>query len=264
MTTFGFAFAGIPGVGKSTLLKKMYKSGKLEAALKQRLDYDFVICYVKEPSKLWREKGWLANFYENPDKRALSFQCLVFDTHVDAVLDKLSKTPPETLVILITERCMWCQLLFWKVQCDLNRASAEPMDDEAYCRMWRKWRLLIPDVDKIFFCQTSNIQHTMRRIATRAHNEELGIFQSSSEGTSTGEEEDIQKAGGLTLEYQTSLMQKHQEWYTQPRAFIPQEGPSAGVPCVHVFLDAHHADEDAFDTLVGEIATHMVASILGK
>lgn len=217
------SLSGIPGVGKSTAVSLLKKSKLLEDVLftgehstKRETTH---IVYVKEPSDLWRARGWTSRFYSDPEKRALAFQFLIFTTHTEAVQKRIKKSSYNAeghKIICIVERCMWDQLLFWKVQ------GVDPMDDDAYMRVWSMWRAFLPDVSKIFFCKTSDIQSTMERVKRRDRKEEF--TQSDAQNT------------GLTLEYQTKLYKKHCEWYTEGTASIP-EARGSNPKCAHLNMD---------------------------
>lgn len=229
------SLSGIPGVGKSTAVSLLKKSKLLEDALfvneyATKRDTTHII-YVKEPSDLWRTHGWTTKFYSKPKKRALAFQFLIFTTHTEAVQKRLLKTvqqssynAKEDKIICIVERCMWDQLLFWKVQ------GVDSMDDDAYMRVWNMWRAFLPDVSKIFFCKTTDIQSTMERVRTRDRIEETTLQKNSTD------------SNGLTLEYQTKLYEKHCEWYTEGNASIP-EAHGTNPKCVHLNMDMPYHDQ---------------------
>jgi len=222
-----FSISGIIGVGKSTLMDGLMQS----TYFRNLLNGDVTLCFVKEPSDLWREMGWLAAFYADKKKRAYPFQNLVFDTHVDAVLDGLANTIGDD-VVCIVERCMYDQLLFWKIQ-----SKVDPMEDTSYCRMWRKWKMLIPPVRKIFFYQTSTLEKTIAREKARARPEELT---------------------GIDEQYRLALFNKHLEWYTTPMTSIPV-GDS--IPCVYINADADLGDKTEFEAIAQRIATEINATI---
>lgn len=225
-----FSVSGIPGTGKSVLIERLKASPLFRDALGQ----DVVVCYIKEPSDLWHERGWLAQFYANPTKCAFAFQNIVFDTHVDAVLATLKETIArvgDVPIVCITERCMIDQLLFWKAQ------PAEPIEDDAYCGLWGKWKLLIPPVDKIFFIQTTDIATTMERVVERGRPEE---------------------ADGLTLPYQTLLLEKHRAWYTTPWTSVPHQD---AVACVHITVDEPISNVSSFEAIALRMAAEIRATI---
>jgi deoxyadenosine/deoxycytidine kinase len=259
------SLSGIPGVGKSTAVKLLKESTYLQDALFAdnpfKRDTTHVI-YVKEPSDLWREQGWTTKFYFDPERRALAFQFLIFTTHTEAVQRSLSKKRDEITrkegtfdankhrIICIVERCMWDQLLFWKVQ------GVDSMDDDAYMRVWNMWRAFLPDVSKIFFCKTTDIQSTMERVKRRDRREELAYsaplipfeIEAGSKGDGsvgfiiTDEEQKEESKGGLTLEYQTKLYNKHCEWYTEKTTSIP-EANGTNPKCVHLNADMPYHDQ---------------------
>lgn len=244
------SISGIIGVGKSTaitlleenpemILKELYsppKGGNTTVHL----------CFVKEPSKKWRKHGWTKRFYANPIERALSFQLLIFTTHVDAVRKAVAKKKLEieklpaskAHILCIVERSMWDQLLFWKIQ------GSDPMDDDAYMRTWRKWNEFLPPISKIFFCKTSDLNATMQRVQLRA-----SLIE---------EEKD-----GVSIEYQTLLYEKHCEWYTEGTTNISyQDGKYArtekSIKCVHLNTDLpYHEDEGVLQELGKKLAEEL-------
>jgi deoxyadenosine/deoxycytidine kinase len=201
-------------------------------ALKQHLPEDVTVCYVLEPSDLWRARGWLQAFYEKAVRRGFAFQDIVYDTHVDAVRNKLIEVGNDKPVVCVVERCMYDQLLFWTVRCELAGPEFEPIEDDAYAGLWRKWKdLLIPRVRAIFYLEVSSLEELQRRIKSRGRAEEQN---------------------GISPEYLEALWDKHNEWMTEPLTSFPN-GDS--VPCVHINMDAPLTD------IFNDIAVTMAAKI---
>lgn len=267
------SISGIPGVGKSTAIKELQEKKLLEKKLPS-----CTICYVHEPSDEWIQNGWLSAFYDDPVKNALAFQLLVFETHVKAVQNEIEKqeklinskretldvgefrvhTKEKDTIICIVERSMWDQLLFWRVQ------KSTKIEDDAYMHIWRRWNAFIPPVSIIFYCKTSDIQKTMRRVERRARKEETNIHLKRS-GPSENEQEDVVvvEAGGLTLSYQTALEKKHTEWFGGVCSNIqPREEGGEGIPCVQVDMDLpYHDDLEALETL-GDLMVENIKMLL--
>lgn len=207
-----FSLSGVIGVGKSTLIRKLRDENLLSFTHPTKT---VKVCYVLEKSAKWKTKGWLQRFYESPDSKSLSFQLLVFDSHVKSVekeLKRVGADDPNTIVVCIVERSMWDQLLFWKLQIDLNRSTAQDMDDEAYMAIWKRWYRFVPPVRMIFYC-VAPIEVTMERIAKR------------------GEACEQQ---GVSLEYQTALTKKHEQWYKAPQAHFTLGDVHTGINCKHI------------------------------
>lgn len=264
------SLSGIPGVGKSRARKRLAKTKFLQYAL----DMPHVeVVFVAEPVKLWKERGYLRDFYADPSLHALPFQLIVFDTHVEAVENAIAEArlkKDKTHILIVVERCMFDQLLFWEQQVDLKQLTAGPMFDEAYQRIWTRWNRFVPPVSIIFFFHTSDIQQTMQRMKSRARAEELGSSSSSSSSSSsaspslnssmmdfqTGTPTVIEEVNGLTLDYQTRLQAKHLEWFTEPVARPPLA--LEGIKCVHVNVDApYHVDDGSLKELADTIASHL-------
>ena len=218
---------GIPGVGKSTLLDSLSKTGMLQKAFSSNI----ALVHVQEPCALWRERGWLAKFYEDPDMNAAGFQFLVFDSHVDAlasaIVDAKLQYPKAASIIILAERSFYCQRLFWQLQVENGCTTANSLYNDAYLRLWSKWRQFLPEPNLILYFYTSHIGETMRRVDARDR----------------AEEKQQGGGGGLTLEYQSKLSEKHDVWYTAPIAH-PPGAPSEGIPCMHINMDKpFHKDE---------------------
>lgn len=193
---------GTIGVGKSTIINKLKKENGLST------DNTKVI-FILEPTAEWEELGWLEAFYKDPIDNAFSFQMGVFDTYVDQVNEAISthKAQNTQHLIIVVERTMYCQKLFWCIQRDLGRTKK--MEDQVYVRMWQKWKDLIPPVDLIILLKTTKIETTMDRIKKRNRGGESGI----------------------SLDYQKRLIKKHLEWYTKNKTVD-------GVKCTHLNVDS--------------------------
>lgn len=216
--------SGIIGVGKSTALRRLNESGYLQQP-------DVHVCIMLEPTDLWQQHGWLESFYQDPVKRALSFQLIVFHTHVQCLqqtIDQARSDAPGKHILCLIERCMYDQLLFWKAQC------ADSMEDDAYMLIWRQWRHFIPPTKMIFHWTTNNLRVVMQRITDRARLEE--------------------KDGGVSTEYQQLLMAKHNHWYSGAESRIPEQ--EEAIPCVQIDASIpYHNDELALAQLANLITT---------
>lgn len=226
--------SGIIGVGKSTTLCRLRNTGALKTALQAQCDRAVRLVWLLEPSDLWNSLGWLQEFYKDPDANAFWFQFGVFDTHVDAVSDAIAScdtTTTNDVVVIVVERTMYCQRLFWEVQYDLKRAKEQ--EHQVYVRMWNKWRRFIPEPAMIFYLKTSTLEVAMERVEARAREEEQD---------------------GVTKAYQQHLLTKHNAWYTQPVAY-PPGCSTQGIPCTHLLSDApFHTDDNALAQLSYDMA----------
>lgn len=244
--------AGIIGTGKSTFMTRLQTTGALERAFPS-----LHILFVREPENLWQEgeHNWLHEFYEDRDMNAQPFQTIVFDTHVTvierAVEEAHQKWSDGGTVLIVVERTMYDQLLFWRQQVDEQLKTTTPIFNAAYMKIWRRWMQLIPSVSMIFFLKTDNLQKTMQRLKRRTEGT-LRVFHCSLDGDT-----DIQEVGGITLAYQRSLLEKHEAWYTAPDAH-PPETDEEGVPCMHINVDAPYHEDDAS---LFQLAEEMAAEI---
>lgn len=203
--------------------------------------------------------GWLKEFYDNPSQNAAAFQFLVFDSHVDVVEAAMDSgkqnSTGRSSILLIIERGMLDQLLFWKQQVDAGHASASPLYDAAYTRIWNKWNRFVPTPSLMILMYTSDLQSTMKRVKARARAEELGQSTDSELSNST---EPIKEVNGLTVDYQEKLLKKHLEWFTEPIAKIGQ----ISVPCVHLNVDTpYHKDQEALKEMARTVAEYIIKFI---
>jgi deoxyadenosine/deoxycytidine kinase len=271
---------GIPGVGKSSALKRFEKTGVIQELLDAQWGNHQTkelvaqqkgpkVLFVREPTKEWRSKGWLAAYYADQDQEAACFQLNVFDSHVRAVEAAIASAPADRDLVLIQERTMYDQQLFWQQQIALGFRTATPHYDQAYQAMWSRWRHFVPEPNVLLLFQTSDIQMTMRRVKARARAEEMGASFSESENPSSlnssvngltpnGCSDVITNVGGLTTAYQERLLDLHQQWFSTPAAH-PPGAPKDGVPCVHINVDApFHVDNAHLRVLAQQVVDIVV------
>lgn len=256
---FVIGCCGIPGVGKSSALKRFEKTGVIQELLDHQTKElvgqrtSPTVRFVREPTKEWRSKGWLAAYYADQDQEAACFQLNVFDSHVRAVEAAIASAPVDRDLIIIQERTMYDQQLFWQQQIALGFRTATPHYDQAYQAMWSRWRHFVPEPNVLLLFQTSDIQMTMRRVKARARSEELGASFSESDVAWVPAEYEISNVGGLTTAYQERLLELHRQWFSTPAAH-PPGAPKEGVPCVHINVDApFHVDDDHLKVLAQQV-----------
>lgn len=261
---------GIIGVGKSSALKRWSKTGILQTILDSALaainpeseDKPPLICFVPEPTKEWRAKGWLQTYYDNQSEEAFWFQIQVFQSHVEAVEAVIAAAPPDRDLILIQERTMYDQRLFWEQQRTLGYRTATDRHHATYMGIWQRWRQFVPEPSFLLLFETSSLQTTMQRVLARARVEEMGGSFSETELPQTGTE--IQNAAGVTLNYQENLLKLHHEWYSEPVAHPPSAGPE-GIPCFGVNADKpFHVDDAHLAALAYQVVSHILGVCLQK
>lgn len=219
--------SAIIGSGKTSLMTRLKQKRVLETLLPQK---EYCVVHVLEPENLWtdEERGinYLTTFYENRDDNAHPFQMIVFDTHVTVIEEAVRRgmdmrgNDSHKKVIIVVERTMYDQLLFWKKQVEDGVKTGSAIHDASYMKIWRRWTQLIPPIAVIFYLKTPNLDETMKRLQQRGDTL-------------------------VTRAYQQGLLALHDCWYTSPRAY-PLEGPASGVPCVE--LDAslpYHVEDGA-------------------
>jgi deoxyadenosine/deoxycytidine kinase len=266
---------GIIGVGKSSAIKRFSKTGLLQTILDSALTVASggwpaaekrpLICFVPEPTKEWREKGWLRTYYADQNEEAFWFQIQVFLSHVEAVKRVIYQAPPDRDLILIQERTIYDQRLFWEQQRTLGYKTATPRHHETYLGIWEHWRHFIPEPSVLLLFETTELQQTMHRVRARARAEELGVsYEADVITAAAAAGESIQEAGGVTLNYQEHLLQLHHEWYQVPFAH-PPSAPEEGVPCIAINADSpFHTDDHHLAVLGYQIVEAILTHCLKK
>lgn len=148
---FTVSLEGIIGVSKSTLLRRMEEHRMIEQELTDILKHNNVFVeYQLEPVWRWGPiedggNGMLGDFYDNRTANAYPFQVQVFEDYVDVVRDKIrpylkDSNDPERAgkpMVLIVERSMFSQLLFWRLQEDDGHTTITQRT--RYMRQWVTW-----------------------------------------------------------------------------------------------------------------------------
>jgi len=275
---FLMAVSAIIGCGKSSIMKRLRQTRVLEEILSQKYGKAVNIIFVKEPEDMWvetikdpwtgeeHEINHLESFYAHRDIMAHAFQMFVFDTHITVIEDAVKQAEEQDLdTIILVERSMYDQMLFWKQQLRDNIATATLTHHASYVRFWKRWNKFIPQVSLIFFLRTSNLDKTMRRLKNReclkkSVDGNKSVFHVSVDGT----ESEIQQVGGISRKYQSDLLELHEAFYATPYAH-PPEAPIGGIPCVHLDADAPYHEEDvSLFALAEEMVPHMMAVMNGN
>ena len=298
-----FSIVGGIGVGKSTLVRLLAEGGYLAAILNELMppgDTSLKIGILRENSDHWEklvgDDGLtiLEYFYGAPegDKHiAFEFQTFVYTDYVDRVHAKITAERPD---VLLVERTMYCQRIFWSIQ--QNKTSRQDM---IYERQWSKWAGLVPAPKAVFFLQTSSVEKTMDRIHERARDGEVArkkpseMTQSLSgavlsprqsvgdtrevtsdndepmwreddvaEEQDGGREEEEEETSGVTLAYQTRLLQAHHRVYPPGRCTPFDAGHELEV----VYVDAdppYHREPKHLKKIAYKIA-RVIASQLKR
>lgn len=262
-------FCGIIGVGKSSAIKRFAKTGLLQSILDSALQATGyqgrspLVCFVPEATKEWREKGWLRTYYGDQNGEAFWFQIQVFLSHVETVKRAIASAPADRDLILIQERTIYDQRLFWEQQCALGYQTATPRHHETYMGIWEHWRHFIPEPNVLLMFETTALQQTMLRVRARARAEELGASFSESE-VPTESTETVKEAGGVTLDYQEHLLHLHHKWYQTPSAH-PPSAPPDGIPCISINADKpFHTDDAHLAALAYQVVEAILSHCLKK
>ncbi len=238
---FLVGFSGVIGAGKSTILRRI-NDNLQEPMVQKHLSKGFAVRVVLEPVEEWEREGYLDAFYRDPDTNALAFQMIAFDSYVDQI-EKMVAATLERPLILLVERTMLDQMLFWTLQIDNRRLTANWLGDEAYQRIWKRWSRFIPDTILRYYYRVSDPLVAVARIKKRNRGAEI---RSSGEGVQNAPEE-----GGVDIPYITALWQMHEEWFKNGCSVI--DGDSS-----------HHKSDGSLEKLVERILSETVAKITKK
>lgn len=222
--------AGLIGAGKSTLLRKLQATGAIQ------LGESYQVAIVLEPTDVWEAEGDLAAFYINQEDNALAFQMIVFDTHIEAneKVIKAHAAESKTRVskkrlIIISERGIFDQMLFWMKQTESNLRCTQPIHRRCYQRIWQRFRHFIPEPKGIIYLKT-DVDVAMERMENR---EREKMKDSMPQLVVVNEEANAVAKMDMQL-YQKRLKEMHDEWFTTPMANPPYA--SSPISCLHIFV----------------------------
>lgn len=240
---FLIGFSGVIGAGKSTILRRI-KELQNEPLVKNHLPKGHTLRVVLEPVEEWEREGYLQAFYDDPETNALAFQMIAFDSYVEQI-EFAMKAVAERPLILLVERTMLDQMLFWTLQIDQKRATANWLGDEAYQRIWKRWNRFIPDTCLRFYYRVSDPMVAAMRIKKRNRGAEI---KSSGEELRT-DSADLSAADvdGVDIPYITSLWQKHEEWF----------GADSGAICIDGD-HPHHKSDGSLEKLIQQIFAEFI------
>jgi deoxyadenosine/deoxycytidine kinase len=195
---------GLIGAGKTTLINlliaKYTKDRKLVHA-------------IYEPVDVWQQVGALAEFYKDISAKCYEFQTFVYITRIQRVVNEVIAHPEAEVYLLersiFTDRYIFVELL---------RELMGPVRMQMYDTWWNMWSSLLDIKMTKWVLLDTSLNESLNRISARARGEEHGI----------------------TLEYQTNLLAKHQEFYNQ----LKETGESV---CVipSAMMDANFRSENS-------------------
>lgn len=177
---------GVIGAGKTTTIKEIEK--RFNNINKNLTDNDKIkIKAIYEPVEKWKTTGALEYFYKDIPKHAYTFQTFTYITRISSVIDEIFDCPDADIYILersiFTDRYIFMELL---------KESITPLEMCMYNEWCDMWAYILPmRVDKWVLLNTS-LDESLKRIASRNRDGETS---------------------GISVEYQTSLYEKHIEFY---------------------------------------------------
>ena len=196
---------GIIGAGKSTLIKMLLH------VLPDKM------VHVKEPVDKWQLSGRLERFYQDPAKRALQFQIMVFHDRIKELQKVYSENPDAKFLIL--ERSIFTDILF--MQTLIEQGLIDDSEFEDYFDMWEMWKQLMPVRPDVFLYLRPSLETCMARIEKRGR---------------TGEVVDI--------DYQRTLLEKHDAHFCNG---VNIDGKN--VPVLTIKTDAELSDDIVADII---------------
>ena len=166
-----YVVAGPIGVGKSTLLKRLRHGDRLQRALSSALfnKASLKVSFLFEDTAEWERpregapEGMLKWFYQNPPKNGFAFQLYAFDQYVKMFHALVTREKPD---VIIAERWMTCQYIFWELQ------AKNPVEQMVYDAHWRMWVNMVPAPQLVFRLETSSMNKLMGRVRRRARDGE--------------------------------------------------------------------------------------------
>lgn len=173
---------GLIGAGKTTLINLL---------IKKYTETGTRVHAIYEPVDVWQQVGALAEFYKDIPAKCYEFQTFVYITRIQRVINEVIANPTADVYLLersvFTDRYIFVELL---------RELLGPIRMEMYETWWNMWSSLLDiKITKWVLLDTS-LNESLNRISARARGEEHGI----------------------TTEYQTSLLEKHREFFNQLKA----------------------------------------------
>jgi deoxyadenosine/deoxycytidine kinase len=195
---------GLIGAGKTTLINlliaKYTKEGKRVHA-------------IYEPVDVWQQVGALAEFYKDIPAKCYEFQTFVYITRIQRVVNEVIAHPEAEVYLLersiFTDRYIFVELL---------RELMGPVRMQMYDTWWNMWSSLLDIKMTKWVLLDTSLNESLNRISVRARGEEHGI----------------------SLEYQTNLLAKHQQFYKQ----LKESGePTCVIPSS--MMDANFREENS-------------------
>lgn len=171
---------GVISAGKTTLIRLLEEKLNREGSLKVKAIY--------EPVDLWNSTGALQYFYDDVPNRAYEFQTYTYITRIARVINELAATPDADVYLL--ERSIWTDRYIFMALLKNHIGILKCQMYEQWCDLWAY--IMPMRVDKWVFLNTS-LEESLKRIKVR-----------NREGES-----------GVSVEYQTSLYNKHVEFYNE-------------------------------------------------
>lgn len=188
---------GIIGAGKTSFIN--------ECLVKYLRDQNLNVVIVDEPVELWNKSGALKQFYENPSRRAYQFQTRAFHDRIKMVQAKY-REHKDTADIFVLERSIFTDVLF--IQMLHESGTIDDTEYRDYMDLWTMWSQLMPFTPDLFVYLRPPLDEAMKRLRHRNRDGETGV----------------------SIEYQESLMKKHDEFLNDEAATITKDGVEISIP----------------------------------
>lgn len=178
---------GVPGCGKTTRLEL------IRLALSQNPNWKLVI--VPEPVKEWEESGILEAYYSDINRWGLIFQQEALRSRatglistIERVTDEMPNDNVPKTVVLMSERSPDSDRIFMDMLRDMKLVT--DLEYRIYDNWYNLWHRMIPEVKLCHIFIDTTVETSLERVKMRSR-----------------------KGETIPMDYQTSLRDKHCEFY---------------------------------------------------
>lgn len=259
---FVVAIEGAIGTGKSTFITRTQQTQLFKRELDNMLGHNkvHVVCRL-EPVETWRENGMLQDFYDHKLENAYAFQVQVFEDHVAVVRQAIAPylkgsgdSREGQPVVLIMERSMFSQLLFWRQQ--EHDGFTTLTQRIRYMKQWQTWRNYIPSPHLYVFMRIPHEDDTGHDDQVRL-DREMERIQRRVQSRGRTEEGADEPLDTDFMAYNRQILERHETFWPQgtcnPEGFL--KTPAA---CVHCDVSRRY---DVDDTVLRQVSREIAGYI---
>ena len=152
---------GVIASGKTSLVRNCLLTGLREQGLH--------VVEFPEPVDEWKASGRLAQFYNDPSRRAYQFQTRAFHDRIQLWCD-LYEMHADKADVIVAERSIFTDVVFVESLAAQNLFDSTERED--YYRLWNMWKRLLPTPVDCFMYLRPSLDECMRRLRNRDRAEE--------------------------------------------------------------------------------------------